>query len=60
MKFWTLQVLAFFTGYYVALKEHWAWSGKWDINSGGQSDPFAVIVWLVVWGFLAWLVSRLD
>jgi hypothetical protein len=60
MRFWTLQVLAFFTGYYVALREHWAWSGHWAINAGGASDPVAVIVWGVVWAGLAWLVCRLD
>jgi len=55
MKTLCVIVGAILTGYYVALKFHWAISSHWAINAYGASDPIACIVWLGTTSALIWL-----
>jgi len=55
MKTWCVVTGAILTGYYVALKFHWAISGKWAMCAHGANDPTACIVWLVTTSALIWL-----
>ena len=58
LRFWLLHLASFITGYIVALKVHWAWSGNWEINQGGQSDPFAVVIWIAVTCALSYMIHK--